>query len=60
MRLLEEVRRDITFGVHHLRQNLGFTIVAVPMLAIGIGANTVVFSQVTFLHSDSTGCCRAS
>src|SRR5437762_746643 len=46
MRLLEGVCADLRGGIHHLRQNLSFTIVAVLTLAIGIGANTVVFSQV--------------
>jgi putative ABC transport system permease protein len=44
--LLDEVVRDVTFGVRTLLRRKGWTAVFVLTLAIGIGANTAVFSVV--------------
>jgi len=45
-RLLGEFIADVRFGLRQLRRNPGFTIVAVLTLALGVGANTAVFSLV--------------
>ncbi len=44
--LLETLLRDIRFGARMLAKDPAFTAAAVTMLALGIGANTAVFSVV--------------
>ena len=46
---LEQLYRDVQYAVRTMRHNIGFTATVVLSLALGIGANTAIFSLIDAL-----------
>jgi putative ABC transport system permease protein len=46
MAIMESLGKDVRYGIRSLLKHRGFTLIAIVTLALGIGANTAIFSLV--------------
>jgi len=46
LRMLDELRQDVRYGLRRLRRNPGFTTVVVLTLAVAIGTTTTIYSTI--------------
>jgi predicted permease len=44
--MMSELQQDVVYALRTLKRNIGFTAVVVTALAIGIGANTAIFTLI--------------
>ena len=52
LRLWDELRADLRYGLRMLRKAPGFTIIAILSLTLGIGANTAIFTSAKHILID--------
>ncbi len=54
LKLVEQLRRDVRYATRRLARDWQFSLLAVLILALGIGANTAMFSVVNVLYAAPT------